>query len=94
MAGIETWHGMELSFYKGVGCQVCNKTGYKGRMAVHEILMFDSTLRDLVHTGASVTELRKHALESGMVPLRETAVGLLNRGVTTMEEIINITHGI
>ncbi|MCL2665582.1 MAG: Flp pilus assembly complex ATPase component TadA [Defluviitaleaceae bacterium] len=94
MAGIETWHGMDMVFYKGVGCQTCNKTGYKGRMAVHEILMFDHILRDLVHMGASVTELRKHALEAGMIPLRETAVGLLNDGVTSLEEIINITHGI
>jgi type II secretory ATPase GspE/PulE/Tfp pilus assembly ATPase PilB-like protein len=63
-------------------------------MAVHEVMMFDATIRDLVHNNAPIGELRRYALESGMVPLRDSALQVLNQGTTTLEEIINITHGV
>jgi type IV pilus assembly protein PilB len=94
MAGLESWSATDNKFYKGLGCAECNQTGYRGRMAVHEILVFDSTLRDLVHNNAPVSELRRYALESGMTPLRDSAWEVLNSGITTIEEIINITHGV
>jgi len=83
-----------MSFQKGIGCEECGQTGYKGRMAVHEILVFDQHFRELVHSNASVGELRAYALSSGMTPLKESAVDLVNRGVTTLEELIKITHGV
>jgi len=94
MAGIESWSSETATFYKGLGCQLCNNTGYKGRMAVHEILVFDHTIRELIHNNVSVGELRKYALEAGLTPLKDSAVELLNKGVTTLEEIINVTHGV
>jgi len=94
MAGIESRPGDGMVFHKGLGCSACNQTGYKGRIAVHEILIFDQTFRDLVHNGASVTELRRRATEIGMVPLRSSAYELLNSGITSLEEVINITHGV
>jgi len=93
MAGIESWSASETKFYKGMGCAECNNNGYKGRMAVHEILIFDSTLRELVHNNASVGELRKYALEQGMHTLRDSIFDLLNQGLTTLEELIAIAHG-
>jgi type IV pilus assembly protein PilB len=94
MAGLESWSAADNKFYKGLGCAECNQTGYRGRMAVHEILVFDSTLRDLVHNNAPVSELRRYALETGMTPLRDSALEVLNSGITSIEEIINITHGV
>jgi type IV pilus assembly protein PilB len=94
MAGLETWSATDAKFHKGQGCAECNQTGYKGRMAVHEILIFDNTFRDLVHNNAPVSELRKYALQTGMTPLRDSALELLGSGVTTIDEIINITHGV
>jgi type IV pilus assembly protein PilB len=94
MAGLESWSVEGMTFYKGLGCPTCNQSGYKGRMAVHEILVFDHTFRDLVHMGASVGELKKYALETGMKPLRDSALEVLNNGITTLDEIINISHGI
>ena len=93
MAGIEVWSASEMTFYKGMGCPECNQQGYKGRMAVHEILVFDSTLRELIHNNASVGDLRKHALEIGMSTLRDSIIDLLNQGLTTIEELIAIAHG-
>jgi type IV pilus assembly protein PilB len=89
----ETDSGRGLTFNKGSGCSTCHQTGYKGRIAVHEILIATHEFRDLIHNGASVGELRRYAVASGMVPLRESAFELLRQGRTTIEEFIAITHG-
>jgi type IV pilus assembly protein PilB len=83
-----------MTFYKGMGCTGCNQTGYKGRIAVHEILTITHDLRELIHGGASVGELYNRSIESGMKPLRMSAIDLLNQGITTLEEVINISHGL
>ena len=93
MAGIEHWSASEMVFYKGMGCIECNQSGYKGRMAVHEVLLFDAQLRELIHNNASVGELRNYALEQGMRTLRDSIMDRLNEGVTTIEELISIAHG-
>lgn len=81
-------------FYKGAGCVACNQTGYKGRIAVHEILVIDQGFRDLVHTNAPLGDLKKYAVSAGMVTLFESATLLLFNGVTTLDEVISITHGV
>jgi type IV pilus assembly protein PilB len=83
----------EHIYYKGFGCVTCNQTGYKGRMAVHEILVADHTFRDLVHNNASPGEIRNYAISQGMVLLRDSALVLVRDGTTTLEELISITHG-
>ena len=93
MAAIEAWSAADMTFYKGLGCQECNQLGYKGRMAVHEILVFDPSIRELIHSGASMNEMRKYALENGMSTLRDSVIELLNQGLTTLEELVNIAHG-
>lgn len=78
-------------FYRGRGCPVCNNTGFKGRTAVHELMMMNDVLRDLINRGASTEALRDAALRSGMQPLRVAAMEKVHSGVTTIEEAIRET---
>lgn len=93
LAGVDAEAANQHVFHRGFGCSACNQTGYKGRMAVHEILIFDQTFRDMVHNDASLGQLRKYALETGMISLRDSAMELVYSGQTTLDEIISITHG-
>ena len=83
-----------MEFRRGNGCPACNRTGYKGRMAVHEIATFDNTLRELVHTGASIEQLYTHARTQGMIPLKESALDLVRKGLTTLDEYSAIVYDI
>ncbi|MDR1630007.1 MAG: GspE/PulE family protein [Oscillospiraceae bacterium] len=78
--------------YEGVGCQICNKTGYKGRIAIHEILVINRDIRELINRNASVDELRKASIRSGTTTLQKSCADLVLRGVTTMEELIRVTY--
>ncbi|MGE0616330.1 MAG: type IV-A pilus assembly ATPase PilB [Bacteriovoracia bacterium] len=75
----------------GTGCQACNKTGYKGRVAVYEVLDFSNTLKESVLRGASALELRKQAIEEGMKSLRMSALTKMAEGATTLEEALSLT---
>ena len=78
-------------FYKGAGCKRCRNTGYSGRVGVHELLIIDDRIRDAVVAEASVTELRRIGLENGMVTLRKDGFRKVREGLTTVEEVIQIT---
>lgn len=93
-AHIDPDEAREITFRRGQGCMACDLKGYKGRRAVHEVLVFDSKFRALVHANASVEEMRKHAVEHGMKPLKEAAMTLLRDGITTIDEVIDIVHGL
>lgn len=78
-------------FYKGTGCDNCNNTGYKGRIALFELMILTDTMRDMVMQNASTDELREEARRTGMVPLREFGIGVAADGVTTLDEVIRET---
>ncbi|MBX9880246.1 MAG: Flp pilus assembly complex ATPase component TadA [Candidatus Obscuribacterales bacterium] len=78
-------------FYKGVGCDVCNKTGYKGRVGVYEVLRINDEIRELISSGASTAMLRFAAKQSGMIPLKDYSLRLVGEGMTTIDEIIRVT---
>jgi type IV pilus assembly protein PilB len=80
-------------FYKGTGCANCAGTGYKGRIAVHEILSIDPTLRDYIHRGESMGKIRGYAIAHGLIPIKDSAARLLKNGVTTIDQVIDISHG-
>jgi type IV pilus assembly protein PilB len=81
-------------FAHGKGCQNCNFTGYRGRMAITEILDIDDRLRELILTGSSTSTLQAAAVEAGLVTLRETGLQAVFDGHTTVEEILRETgHG-
>jgi type IV pilus assembly protein PilB len=80
-----------ITFYKPVGCDICNKRGYKGRVGLYEVLEMSETLKDMVLTGASAIELREQAVKEGMITLRRSGCRKVLDGVTTIEEIIRET---
>lgn len=79
--------------YKANGCSTCNKTGYKGRVAVHEVLIIDSTLEDMISAGnASTDEIKRIAIEHGMRTLWDNALYNVLQGKTTLEEMLRIAY--
>jgi len=79
------------TFYRGRGCDHCNKSGYKGRMAIFEILMMDDDLRELVMKQASTNVLRAAARKRGMRSLRECGLMAIYEGQTTIDEVVRET---
>jgi len=80
-----------ITFYKPVGCDICNKRGYKGRVGLYEVLEMSETLKDMILTGASAIEIREQGQKEGMITLRRSGCRKVLDGVTTIEEIIRET---
>ena len=80
-----------ITFYKGTGCDVCGGTGYKGRAGLYEVMAMTPALRRMVLTGASTVELRDQAVVDGMLTLRMDGMKKLERGITTLEEVVKET---
>lgn len=79
--------------YQANGCSLCNKTGYKGRVAVHEVLIIDSVLEDMISAGnASTDEIKRVAIERGMRTLWDNALYNVLQGKTTLEEMLRIAY--
>ncbi|MFT3692945.1 MAG: type IV-A pilus assembly ATPase PilB [Kofleriaceae bacterium] len=76
---------------KGRGCQVCNNTGYKGRVALYEVMPFTDPLKELVLQGASATELKAEMIRGGTMSLRMAGLSKILEGMTTPEEILRVT---
>jgi type IV pilus assembly protein PilB len=77
--------------YKGKGCPACNGTGYKGRIALYEVMPIKEELKELILEGASTTELKKAAIRHGMKTLRMSGLTKVAEGVTTIEEVMRVT---
>ena len=80
-----------LKIYKGKGCAICNNTGYKGRVGLYEVMEITDELRELIIIGASAMELRKKAIDLGMITLRESGLYKIREGITTIEEVVKET---
>jgi type IV pilus assembly protein PilB len=80
-----------LVLYKGAGCERCSHTGYKGRVALYEVMVVGEDIRDLVLSGGSAFEIRQRALESGMISLRMSGLEKIRMGITTLEEVLRET---
>jgi len=79
--------------YRGKGCSVCNNSGYKGRIALYEIMVINEEIRKLILEGASAMELKKAAVRGGMKTLRMSGLTKVKEGVTTVEEVLRVTAG-
>lgn len=80
------------ALYKGTGCRNCNNTGFKGRVAVYEVMFINEQSKELILKEASLADFRKEMMKSGMSSLRDSAVKKMQQGLTTPEEVLRITH--
>ncbi len=78
---------------KGQGCKTCNGTGYKGRVALYEVMRFSDQLKEMVQQGASTAELKAAAIRQGMKTLRAAGIEKVMQGLTTTEEVGRVTIG-
>ncbi len=89
--GFSKQEASELKIYKGRGCTTCNNTGFKGRVGLYEVMEITDELRELIIIGASAMELRRKAIDLGMVTLRESGLCKIREGITTIEEVVKET---
>jgi type IV pilus assembly protein PilB len=76
---------------KGKGCEKCNRTGYKGRVGLYEVMEVTEELRELILVGASALELRRKAVDEGMITLRNSGLRKVRDGLTTIDEVVRET---
>lgn len=89
--GFSPEEAQTLKTYRGKGCATCNDTGYKGRVGLYETMEVTDEIRELILIGASSLELRKKAIDDGMITLRESGLHKIRNGVTTIEEVLRET---
>jgi type IV pilus assembly protein PilB len=90
-AGFNEEDANSVTPYKGAGCDTCNSTGYKGRVGLYEVMAIAEELRELILVGASGIELRRKAVDEGMLTLRMSGLRKVKDGVTTVEEVVRET---
>jgi len=76
--------------YKGTGCSRCLDTGYKGRIALHELFVLDDEIRSLLFNEASIFEIQKEAMKQGMIPLIDDGLLKVKAGITSLEEVLKV----
>jgi type IV pilus assembly protein PilB len=79
-------------FVRGKGCSNCNKTGYRGRQGIYEMLRLDGKLREMAFKGSSAQEMRRHAKSKGMRNLLDDGMLKVCKGMTTFEEVLSTCH--
>ncbi len=89
--GFTAEEARKVKAFKGCGCEKCNKTGYKGRVGLYEVMEITDKLRELILVGASGLELRRTAIEEGMVTLRGSGLRKISAGMTSIEEVLRET---
>jgi len=89
--GFSAEEAKTIKTFKGKGCSTCNNTGYKGRIGLYEVMEITDEIRELILIGASALELRKKAIDDGMITLRESGLYKIRAGVTTPEEVVRET---
>ncbi len=77
--------------YKGRGCEKCNNTGYKGRVGLIEVMQIDDDIRELILSGGTAIDIKKRAIENGMISLRRSGLIKIKDGITTIEEVVRET---
>lgn len=82
----------EVLFYRGRGCQVCNNSGYKGRLGIYEILEVDEKISQLILQKASRDELEKAAISAGMITIPQDGFIKAKNGITSIEEVLRVTQ--
>ena len=89
--GFDKEEAKTISVYKGKGCEHCNNTGYKGRIAIYEVMPISDKIKEMILHEASVNEIKQQAIKEGMSTLRMSGLKKIKEGVTTIEEVMNAT---
>jgi type IV pilus assembly protein PilB len=93
-AGVSPEAARKATFMKGRGCAHCQKSGYRGRLGIFELMLMSSKVRELAFEGASTQNIRKAAIERGMVTLYDDGIQKALRGITTLEEVVRVAKKI
>jgi len=80
----------ELDLYEPVGCTACNKTGYKGRMGVYEILKMTEELGKMVLKRAISSEIKMEAIKNGMITMQDDGFQKVRKGITSLAELLRV----
>lgn len=81
----------DKKFFRGAGCDVCNNTGYKGRLGLFELMIMNDEMRDMILRNVATDELKATAINYGMIPLRDYGMSFVYQGVTTLDEVVRET---
>ncbi|MCD6462745.1 MAG: Flp pilus assembly complex ATPase component TadA [Thermotogae bacterium] len=92
LAELVGWKGEVVEYVAGEGCESCDGEGYKGRTAIHEILMVSKRIREMIVAGASESEIEKVARSEGMVTMYEDGVFKVMEGITSLEEVKRVAE--
>jgi type IV pilus assembly protein PilB len=91
--GFSAEEAKTLKTFKGKGCMACSETGYKGRVALYEVMLIQDNIKEAILQGASALELRELGRKNGMQTLREAGLQKIREGMTTVEEVLRVTTG-
>jgi type IV pilus assembly protein PilB len=89
--GVPAAEARHLEVKQGKGCSRCSNTGYKGRIALYEIMPISEAIRECILNGASSAEIKRQAIKDGMMTLRASGIIRLREGITTVEEVLRVT---
>jgi len=81
-----------VTLYKGAGCSNCGNTGYKGRLAIHEVLPVTAGIRQLILNSAAADEIKQKAVAEGMITLKMDGIEKAMQGLTTIEEVMRVAY--
>jgi type IV pilus assembly protein PilB len=84
--------GEKMVAYQGKGCPKCSKRGYKGRIALYEVMAINDPVRDIIIRRGSSEEIRRRAQEHGMKTLSESGIEMMKAGITTIDEVLRVTQ--
>jgi type IV pilus assembly protein PilB len=90
-AGLTEQEARSFTPMHGRGCRNCSDTGFKGRLAVYEVMVMGEELKEFVLNGASATELKREAIRLGMTTLRRSVLNRLTEGITTLKEVFRVS---
>lgn len=91
-AGMTEQEAESAEVCEGEGCRLCNDTGYKGRVALYEVMVLSDELKECILQGYSSIELKREAIRLGMITLRQAGLKKVGLGVTTLEEVVRVTR--
>jgi type IV pilus assembly protein PilB len=89
--GVPPEEAAKIKVFRGAGCPLCSNTGYRGRIAIYEVMLVGEEIKEFVLNGASAAEIKREAIRLGMKTLRQSALTKLSEGVTTIEEVLRVS---